>query len=48
MDALSKNEELTNQLSKYNQKNEINKNNNYRNISIQTEQIFKDEIKKNY
>ena len=46
MDALSKNEELTNQLSKYNQKNEINKSNNYRNISIQTEQIFKDEIKK--
>ena len=47
LDALSKNEELTKDLSKYQNKNKSNfQNNNIRNISIQTEQIVTDEVKK--
>ena len=48
LDALSKNEELTKELSKFQNKNKSNFQNinNIRNISIQTEQIVTDEIKK--
>ena len=47
LDALSKNEEITKDLSKYQNKNKSSfQNNNVRNISIQTEQIVTDDIKK--